>query len=93
MAHWKRIFCSTPGALLAVGLASLLFIGGIAACGGGLMLPFYIRTQRAVAQREEAEQAARQARDAMHNKAGQEAAENQNAAPDDGNSTESAERE
>jgi hypothetical protein len=76
----KNLFQGTPGLIVAVGAACLLFVGGCAVCGGGLLFPYVMRSRQAAAQRAQVEENLRQVGEAMHQKsihdsAGRQAAE------------------
>ena len=93
MLQFKKLFTGTPGVIIVASAACLLLVGGCALCGGGLLFPHFIRSQRAAAQQAKAEQTLREVRDAMQKKAAQDSAERHNAMPDGGNARESVDPE
>jgi hypothetical protein len=93
MMEIKKLFQGTPGLILAIGAAFLLVVGGCVVCGGGLLVPYVMRSRQAAARRAEAEEHLRQLGKAMHEKAAQESVERQDAESDAGDLKEAAERE
>jgi len=93
MMEFKRLFQGTPGLIMVVGGACLLFVGGCAVCGGGLLFPYVIRSRQAEAQRAQAEENLRQVGKAMHEKAQQDAARREDAESDAVDPKKAAEQE
>jgi hypothetical protein len=86
MSEPRGLFSSTPGAILAVGTACLVLLGGCVVCGGALSFPFLLRSQRQAEEalrREQAEHNLRQIQEAMQKKGATHVSEDSKPAPGD----------